>query len=71
MDTEILLPLAIAFNIILFFLILRLTNNLTKFMSFYMHENGIKVKEGDSNIRFLDKDGRDIEMIEEQLGRTK
>jgi hypothetical protein len=54
------------FNIILFFKIWGMTNNVKRIMSFYIHKNGIKLTDDGTtsgNEWFVDKDGNKIEMI--------
>jgi hypothetical protein len=65
MSDEMLMFIAIVcvLNTILFVKVWGMTNNLRRFMSFYMHENGISwevsIIKGDS---FIDKDGKKIRM---------
>ncbi|MDA0753964.1 MAG: hypothetical protein O3A49_04735 [Candidatus Marinimicrobia bacterium] len=65
MESDLILILVVValFNIILFFKVWGMTNNVKRLMHFYMHENGIKLKidnlKGES---FIDKDGKEIEM---------
>ena len=50
-------------NIILLAKVWGMTNNVKRFLNFYMHENGIKIKI--DNLKgelFIDKDGKEIEM---------
>ena len=53
-------------NIILFFKVWGMTNNVKRIMSFYIHMNGIKVADDGTTSGtewFEDKDGNKIEMM--------
>ena len=67
MDGIMVILLVVAmFNIILFFKIWGMTNNVKRIMSFYIHKNGIKLKDDgttSANEWFVDKDGNKIEMM--------
>ena len=61
--TVILLVVALL-NIILFFKVWGMTNNVKRIMSFYIHEKGIRVVDDSQTARyFKDKDGKQIEMV--------
>ena len=68
MDTFFIVILLIValLNIILFFKVWGMTNNVKRIMSFYIHKNGIKLTDDgttSSNEWFVDKDGKKIEMM--------
>ena len=51
-------------NIILFFKVWGMTNNIKSIMSFYIHEKGIRlIDDGATKKYFKDKDGKRIEMM--------
>ena len=51
-------------NIILFFKVWGMTNNIKSIMSFYIHEKGIRlIDDGATKKYFKDKDGKIIEMM--------
>ena len=60
---EIILIVVAILNIILFFKIWEMTNNVKRIMSFYMHKNGIKTKLDGTSAVYKDKDHNDIEMM--------
>lgn len=61
--TVILLVVALL-NIILFFKVWGMTNNVKSIMSFYIHEKGIRlIDNGATKKYFKDKDGKRIEMM--------
>ena len=51
-------------NIILFFKVWGMNNNVKSIMSFYIHEKGIRlIDDGATKEHFKDKDGKRIEMM--------
>ena len=51
-------------NIILFFKVWGMTNNVKSIMSFYIHEQGIRrIKDPQVAMYYKDKDGKQIEMV--------
>ena len=61
--TVILLVVALL-NIILFFKVWGMTNNVKSIMSFYIHEKGIRrIKDPQVAMYYKDKDGKQIEMV--------
>ena len=61
--TVILLVVALM-NIILFFKVWGMTDNVKSIMSFYIHEKGIRlIDDGATKKYFKDKDGKKIEMM--------
>jgi len=59
---SILLIILAILNLILFFKIWGMTNNVKTLLKFYIHEKGIKIEEGSTFIKkwYLDKDGNEI-----------
>ena len=59
---SILLIILAILNLILFFKIWGMTNNVKTLLQIYMHEKGIKIADGSNSIDkwYLDKDGNEI-----------
>ena len=55
------LIIACILNFILFFKIWGMTNNLKRFLNFYVHEKGFTKKREGLDEYFIDKEGRNID----------
>ena len=62
-DAELVILIGFIFNVVLLLIIFGIGKNIKKLLSFYVHENGIKVNVDVTTVGYKDKDGNDIEMM--------